>query len=178
MKEPEWLLSRATIGGWAGPMGARSGALYKGAAGAGQRSAQRSRWRAGSGAGRFVRCSVSFGHRPRLPACAPRDPPLSNSLFLLLLLLFFFLPALPGDSGSSSGAFGLRGAMLVAEAAPAPGPAEKLGERFSVLTWEQVQRLDQILGEAVPIHGRGNFPTLSVRPRTIVQVRPGAGRPG
>ncbi|XP_066494663.1 terminal nucleotidyltransferase 5B-like [Tiliqua scincoides] len=42
--------------------------------------------------------------------------------------------------------------------------------RFSVLGWEQVQRLNQILEEAVPIHGRGNFPTLAVRPRRIVQV--------
>uniref|UniRef100_A0ACB8FQW5 Uncharacterized protein n=1 Tax=Sphaerodactylus townsendi TaxID=933632 RepID=A0ACB8FQW5_9SAUR len=42
--------------------------------------------------------------------------------------------------------------------------------RFSVLSWQQVQRLDQILEEAVPIHGRGNFPTLSVRPRRIVQA--------
>uniref|UniRef100_A0AAR2KWX1 polynucleotide adenylyltransferase n=1 Tax=Pygocentrus nattereri TaxID=42514 RepID=A0AAR2KWX1_PYGNA len=42
--------------------------------------------------------------------------------------------------------------------------------RFCVLSWEQVQRLDSILGESVPIHGRGNFPTLSVQPRQIVQV--------
>lgn len=70
--------------------------------------------------------------------------------------------------------------MLVAAAAggPAPGASEQSGDRFSVLSWEQLQRLDQILGEAVPIHGRGNFPTLSVRPRTIVQVRPGRGEAG
>lgn len=43
--------------------------------------------------------------------------------------------------------------------------------RVSVLSWDQVQRLDSILGESVPIHGRGNFPTLSVQPRQIVQVR-------
>ncbi|XDV34434.1 hypothetical protein PO909_004592 [Leuciscus waleckii] len=42
--------------------------------------------------------------------------------------------------------------------------------RCCVLSWEQVQRLDSILGECVPIHGRGNFPTLSVQPRHIVQV--------
>ncbi|XP_056331655.1 terminal nucleotidyltransferase 5ba [Danio aesculapii] len=42
--------------------------------------------------------------------------------------------------------------------------------RFCVLSWEQVQRLDSILGETVPVHGRGNFPTLSVQPRQIVQV--------
>ncbi|CAL8249687.1 unnamed protein product [Boreogadus saida] len=34
----------------------------------------------------------------------------------------------------------------------------------------QVQRLDSILGETIPIHGRGNFPTLSVQPRLLVQV--------
>lgn len=39
-----------------------------------------------------------------------------------------------------------------------------------MLSWDQVQRLDSILGESVPIHGRGNFPTLSVQPRQIVQV--------
>lgn len=42
--------------------------------------------------------------------------------------------------------------------------------RFNVLSWQQVQRLDSILGEAVPIHGRWNFPTLSVMPRQIVKV--------
>ncbi|XP_078538749.1 terminal nucleotidyltransferase 5B [Lissotriton helveticus] len=49
-------------------------------------------------------------------------------------------------------------------------PSACVSRRFSVLSWEQVQRLDAILGESVPIHGRGNFPTLSVRPRTVVQM--------
>lgn len=49
-------------------------------------------------------------------------------------------------------------------------PSACVSRRFSVLTWEQVQRLDAILVESVPIHGRGNFPTLSVRPRTLVQM--------
>lgn len=50
------------------------------------------------------------------------------------------------------------------------GDASDQSRRFCVLSWDQVQRLDSILGEAVPIHGRGNFPTLSVQPRQIVQV--------
>ncbi|XP_035381576.1 terminal nucleotidyltransferase 5Bb [Electrophorus electricus] len=50
------------------------------------------------------------------------------------------------------------------------GDASEQNRRFCVLSWEQVQRLDSILGESVPIHGRGNFPTLSVQPRQIVQV--------
>ena len=40
----------------------------------------------------------------------------------------------------------------------------------SVLSWEQVQRLDAILTETIPIHGRGNFPTLEVKPGQIVKV--------
>ncbi|XP_077151797.1 terminal nucleotidyltransferase 5B [Ranitomeya variabilis] len=43
-------------------------------------------------------------------------------------------------------------------------------KRFSVLSWQQVRRLDAILRESVPIHGRGNFPTLSCQPRHLVQV--------
>lgn len=50
------------------------------------------------------------------------------------------------------------------------GDTSDQSRRFCVLSWDQVQRLDSILGEAVPIHGRGNFPTLSVQPRQIVQV--------
>lgn len=63
-------------------------------------------------------------------------------------------------------------------AASSGQPPQSSGQdgRFSVLSWQQVQRLDQILEEAVPIHGRGNFPTLSVRPRRIVQVRAGRSR--
>ncbi|KAJ8405735.1 hypothetical protein AAFF_G00311720 [Aldrovandia affinis] len=42
--------------------------------------------------------------------------------------------------------------------------------RFHNLSREQVQTLDQILTEVIPIHGRGNFPTLEVRPKDIIHV--------
>ncbi|XP_051939016.1 terminal nucleotidyltransferase 5C [Hippocampus zosterae] len=38
----------------------------------------------------------------------------------------------------------------------------------SVLSWEQVNCLDEVLSEVVPVHGRGNFPTLEVRLKDIV----------
>ncbi|ELK38066.1 Protein FAM46D [Myotis davidii] len=41
---------------------------------------------------------------------------------------------------------------------------------FSNLTWDQVIVLDQVLGEVIPIHGRGNFPTLEVKPKHIINV--------
>ncbi|KAL4630617.1 protein FAM46A-like [Arapaima gigas] len=44
------------------------------------------------------------------------------------------------------------------------------GGAVSVLSWEQVRRLDRVLAETVPIHGRGNFPTLEMRPRQIVRA--------
>lgn len=46
-----------------------------------------------------------------------------------------------------------------------------LGRHQSRLSWPQVKRLDALLKEPIPIHGRGNFPTLSVQPLQIVQVR-------
>ncbi|XP_029556654.1 uncharacterized protein LOC115154513 [Salmo trutta] len=45
-----------------------------------------------------------------------------------------------------------------------------MDRRFHNLTLEQVQTLDQVLTEVIPIHGRGNFPTLEVRPKDIIHV--------
>uniref|UniRef100_A0A4W5PMT7 Terminal nucleotidyltransferase 5C n=1 Tax=Hucho hucho TaxID=62062 RepID=A0A4W5PMT7_9TELE len=39
----------------------------------------------------------------------------------------------------------------------------------SVLSWDQVSRLNEVLTAVVPVHGRGNFPTLEVRLKDIVQ---------
>jgi hypothetical protein len=35
-------------------------------------------------------------------------------------------------------------------------------DNFDILNWEQVKKLDYLLNCVVPIHGRGNFPTLNV----------------
>eukprot|EP00066_Takifugu_rubripes_P006452 XP_003971260.1 PREDICTED: protein FAM46C-like [Takifugu rubripes] len=43
-------------------------------------------------------------------------------------------------------------------------------KRFQNLTHEQVQALDKVLTEVIPIHGRGNFPTLQVRAKDIIRV--------
>uniref|UniRef100_K7EWE0 polynucleotide adenylyltransferase n=1 Tax=Pelodiscus sinensis TaxID=13735 RepID=K7EWE0_PELSI len=47
---------------------------------------------------------------------------------------------------------------------------EDLDHRFSSLTWDQIKILDQVLTEVIPIHGRGNFPTLEVKPKDIIHV--------
>ncbi|XP_022258099.1 protein FAM46C-like isoform X2 [Limulus polyphemus] len=41
---------------------------------------------------------------------------------------------------------------------------------FAVLNYEQVSRLHKIMDKVVPIHGRGNFPTLEVKLKDLVQV--------
>ncbi|KAM9846396.1 terminal nucleotidyltransferase 5C-like [Aulostomus maculatus] len=43
-------------------------------------------------------------------------------------------------------------------------------KRFHNLTLEQLQALDKVLTEVIPIHGRGNFPTLQVRAKDIIRV--------
>ena len=93
---------------------------------------------------------------------------------------------MPSESGTESrdraaAQVGTAAAAAVAKAAPAGGgpdpeaPSASLGQHLSGLSWPQVKRLDALLSEPIPIHGRGNFPTLSVQPREIVQVR-GTGR--
>lgn len=40
----------------------------------------------------------------------------------------------------------------------------------SVLTYEQVKRLDYVMDQTVPIHGRGNFPTLYVKLKQLIRL--------
>ena len=39
-----------------------------------------------------------------------------------------------------------------------------------MLTFEEVSRLDEVLGTAILVHGRGNFPTLEVKPKSLIKV--------
>ncbi|KAM9319295.1 terminal nucleotidyltransferase 5C [Gastrophryne carolinensis] len=50
------------------------------------------------------------------------------------------------------------------------GSSSSPSKSRSVLTWEQVERLNSFLTEVVPIHGRGNFPTLKITLKEIVQL--------
>ncbi|XP_062871462.1 terminal nucleotidyltransferase 5A-like [Trichomycterus rosablanca] len=47
---------------------------------------------------------------------------------------------------------------------------KRQNSNFCVLNWEQVKRLDVILTESIPIHGRWSFPTLQMKPRDIVKA--------
>lgn len=42
--------------------------------------------------------------------------------------------------------------------------------RFQVLCYEQVVRLHEVMEDVIPIHGRGNFPTLDIKLKDLVQV--------
>jgi hypothetical protein len=48
-------------------------------------------------------------------------------------------------------------------------PDEK-DARFCVLSYEQVKRLNDLMSDVIPIHGRGNFPTIDVRLCDLVSV--------
>ncbi|KAK6170188.1 terminal nucleotidyltransferase 5C [Patella vulgata] len=45
-----------------------------------------------------------------------------------------------------------------------------LDSRFQVLGYEQVVRLNEVLEDVVPIHGRGNFPTLELKLKDLVKI--------
>ena len=42
-------------------------------------------------------------------------------------------------------------------------------ENFCVLNWKQIKRLDDLLNSCVPIHGRGNYPTLNIRLKDFIR---------
>ncbi|XP_065057333.1 terminal nucleotidyltransferase 5A-like [Rhopilema esculentum] len=39
-----------------------------------------------------------------------------------------------------------------------------------MLTCEEVSRLDEVLGTTILVHGRGNFPTLEVKPKSLIRL--------
>ncbi|XP_055614158.1 terminal nucleotidyltransferase 5C [Uranotaenia lowii] len=43
-------------------------------------------------------------------------------------------------------------------------------QRLAVLSFEQVCKLDDVLNEPISIHGRGNFPTLEVKLKDLVNI--------
>jgi len=47
---------------------------------------------------------------------------------------------------------------------------EDSGNRFQVLCYEQVDRLHRVMEACIPVHGRGNFPTLDIKLKDLVQV--------
>ena len=44
-----------------------------------------------------------------------------------------------------------------------------VNESLNVLNWEQVKKLDDLLNYSIPIHGRGNFPTLNVTLKDFIR---------
>ena len=65
-------------------------------------------------------------------------------------------------SGSASSGHGLMSAQVEV-------PDEK-DARYCVLSYEQVNRLNDLMSEVINIHGRGNFPTIDVRLCDLVSV--------
>lgn len=43
-----------------------------------------------------------------------------------------------------------------------------VSKHTSVLSWEQIGNLNKVLTEVVPVHGRGNFPTLEIQLKDII----------
>lgn len=42
--------------------------------------------------------------------------------------------------------------------------------KYGLLNWEQVHKLDTLLSQTIPIHGRGNYPTLQVKLKDFIRT--------
>lgn len=48
--------------------------------------------------------------------------------------------------------------------------ASECSSRHQVLFYEQVRRLNEVMEDVIPIHGRGNFPTLEIKLKELVRL--------
>ena len=69
--------------------------------------------------------------------------------------------------GSSTGSSGSSGHGLMSAQVEVP---DEKDARYCVLSYEQVNRLNDLMSEVINIHGRGNFPTIDVRLCDLVSV--------
>ncbi|KAM6081549.1 terminal nucleotidyltransferase 5A isoform 1-T1 [Chlamydotis macqueenii] len=139
--------------------------------------------RGGRGRGTAVRCAAAGGFENLGRELKPHGPGSSASARSAAPAKFLRSGAeVAGPRGGQRGAVavpsspGRRRPRTMADDEKAdggPGGSYAGGcesAHCNVLSWEQVQRLDRILSETIPIHGRGNFPTLAMQPRQIVKV--------
>lgn len=70
-------------------------------------------------------------------------------------------PPLSPSSGSSIASTSDHGSLENVDAS---------AQRLAVLSYEQVRKLNDVMGDTVSIHGRGNFPTLEVKLKDLVTV--------
>lgn len=70
------------------------------------------------------------------------------------------------DNDSSSGETDSKSLITYSS----PRDAEIQDCRFKVLEYDQLMRLVEVMEASVPIHGRGNFPTLEIKLKDLVQL--------
>ena len=78
-------------------------------------------------------------------------------------------PAAAATNGSSSVVQATKEMAAVVMMPQVEIPDEK-DQRFSVLSYEQVKRLSDLMSDNISIHGRGNFPTIEVKLCDLVAV--------
>ncbi|XP_050098271.1 terminal nucleotidyltransferase 5C isoform X1 [Anopheles aquasalis] len=82
--------------------------------------------------------------------------------------------ALSSASSSSSSASSSSSSSCISSAGSENGASyENLdiaAQRLAVLSFEQVRKLNDVMNEPVSIHGRGNFPTLEVKLKDLVNI--------
>ncbi|XP_049293022.1 terminal nucleotidyltransferase 5C isoform X4 [Anopheles funestus] len=84
------------------------------------------------------------------------------------------LSASSGSSSSSSASSTSSSSSCISSAGSETGASYEhldiTAQRLAVLSFEQVMKLNDVMNEPVSIHGRGNFPTLEVKLKDLVNI--------
>uniref|UniRef100_A0A182LX07 polynucleotide adenylyltransferase n=1 Tax=Anopheles culicifacies TaxID=139723 RepID=A0A182LX07_9DIPT len=111
------------------------------------------------------------------PPPSPRSNSSISSAYSSLLSTNASLSASSGSSSSSSSSSASStssSSSCISSAGSETGASyEHLdisAQRLAVLSFEQVMKLNDVMNEPVSIHGRGNFPTLEVKLKDLVNI--------
>jgi hypothetical protein len=100
------------------------------------------------------------------------DPVVSSDSSLLVTPIATITTSAAASSSSSNTQTTIAAApsTAVATTSTTTNPHSNSDAAQQVLSFEQVHRLHQVMEQVVPIHGRGNFPTLDIKLKTLVKV--------
>uniref|UniRef100_A0AAG5D0E3 polynucleotide adenylyltransferase n=1 Tax=Anopheles atroparvus TaxID=41427 RepID=A0AAG5D0E3_ANOAO len=121
----------------------------------------------------FNYATMSYAHSEGGSVSPPPSPRSNSSVSSAYSSSSSTTASLSASSGSSSSSASSSSSCISSAGSENGASYENLdiaAQRLAVLSFEQVMKLNDVMNEPVSIHGRGNFPTLEVKLKDLVNI--------
>uniref|UniRef100_A0A182TDH2 polynucleotide adenylyltransferase n=1 Tax=Anopheles melas TaxID=34690 RepID=A0A182TDH2_9DIPT len=122
----------------------------------------------------FNYATMSYAHSEGGSVSPPPSPRSNSSISSAYSSASSTAASLSAASSGSSSSSASSSSSCISSAGSETGASYEhldiTAQRLAVLSFEQVMKLNDVMNEPVSIHGRGNFPTLEVKLKDLVNI--------